>query len=965
MTVDELEVLITANANDFKKEISKVNSNISSLSKSASKSGSSLTGSFLKANVFAKLLGTAVKVVANNLGDAVSRLDTLNNYTNVMSNLGVDAQDAEDSIQRLSDKLTGLPTTLDSAVSSVQRFTSANGNVKASTDMFLALNNALLAGGAPLETQKQALEQLTQAYSRGKPELEEWKSAMTVMPAQLKQVAQYMGFASADALGESLRSGTTSMNEFMIAMTQLNTQGANGFQSFEQQALNSTNGVATSMSNVKTAFVRGLTEIMNAIGQSNIAGFFQGIASAINAVVPYITGFVKAVVWAVSSIASLFGGGKTKKEADSVSTSLGNIGSAGSSAGTSASKGLDKATGSAKKLNKELKGLAGFDEMNVLSDKTSDSGGSGGSGGSGSGTGGGIGSIGEWNTSDWNLGETSSKADEVANAIIASFQKVADFINTIDFSGIMGHISSIGNSLTSIFSSSTVTSSVQNWATTLINGLSNIAKNVVIVGVNIAEGLLGSIDLYLQENGSRISDAIASNFNNASTRITLLSDVSNLFAQLSEIFKGEVAQQIGADIINIFMTPFMTIGTLLDSFFTDLMSVIITPFTENAGLLQEAITNFLNPVQTIFDTLSSAVTTISDSLLGLYTEHISPLLESIKNGLSDTFGKFLEVYNEYIQPFVENVANRFKEMWDSHLKPLWDNLTELAGSIIDGIKQIWEQWLKPLIDWIIQNIVPVIVPIIDTISSVVSSVFNVIVDVISTIIDVLKGIIDFVVSVFTGDWQGAWDAIKGIFSSIWEGIKKIVTTVVNGIKDFISSAWNAIKTIIDKVMNGIKSIIDKIWNGIWNVIKGVVNSILGGIESFANGIINGINWVIKALNNLHFDVPDWVPGLGGKSLGFNIPTLNTISLPRLAEGGIVDKATIAMVGEAGKEAVIPLERNTGWIDKLANKLADKIGGNKDVPIQLTVQLGEETIFNKFIDYTRSKAFETNGEVFGL
>ena len=203
MTVDELEVLITANANDFKKEITKVNSNISSLSKSASKSGSSLTGSFLKANVFAKLLGTAVKVVANNLGDAVSRLDTLNNYTNVMSNLGVDAQDAEDSIQRLSDKLTGLPTTLDSAVSSVQRFTSANGNVKASTDMFLALNNALLAGGAPLETQKQALEQLTQAYSRGKPELEEWKSAMTVMPAQLKQVAQYMGFASADALGES------------------------------------------------------------------------------------------------------------------------------------------------------------------------------------------------------------------------------------------------------------------------------------------------------------------------------------------------------------------------------------------------------------------------------------------------------------------------------------------------------------------------------------------------------------------------------------------------------------------------------------------------------------------------------------------------------------------------------------------------------------------------------------------
>ena len=71
-----------------------------------------------------------------------------------------------------------------------------------------------------------------------------------------------------------------------------------------------------------------------------------------------------------------------------------------------------------------------------------------------------------------------------------------------------------------------------------------------------------------------------------------------------------------------------------------------------------------------------------------------------------------------------------------------------------------------------------------------------------------------------------------------------------------------------------------------------------------------------------------------------------------------------MVGEAGKEAVMPLERNTGWIDSLADKLSNKIGGSGS-PIQLIIKLGEDTIFEKFIDYINDKDFQTNGEVFSL
>ena len=94
-----------------------------------------------------------------------------------------------------------------------------------------------------------------------------------------------------------------------------------------------------------------------------------------------------------------------------------------------------------------------------------------------------------------------------------------------------------------------------------------------------------------------------------------------------------------------------------------------------------------------------------------------------------------------------------------------------------------------------------------------------------------------------------------------------------------------------------------------------------------NAVVNGVNTVINAMNNLSFEIPDWVPGMGGKTFGFNIPTLSSVSLPRLAMGGIVDKATPLIAGEAGKEAIVPLENNTGWMDKLGARLGEIISVN--------------------------------------
>lgn len=257
--MNSAEVLIK-----FKGDTSDVDKTTKNLTNSFGK----LTSSIALGNLASKGITKAFEIMNTSMDGAIRRVDTMNNFPNVMSNLGISAEDSAEVIDDLSKKLQGLPTTLDTAAASVQRFTSKNGDVKESEKIFLALNNAILAGGAPAEQQASAMEQLSQAYAKGKPDMMEWRSMMSVMPAQLKQVATAMGYVDADALGEDLRNGNLSMDEFINTMIKMNTEGVNGFKSFEEQARNSTGGIDTAITNMKTAFVRGVGNIITKVSEA-------------------------------------------------------------------------------------------------------------------------------------------------------------------------------------------------------------------------------------------------------------------------------------------------------------------------------------------------------------------------------------------------------------------------------------------------------------------------------------------------------------------------------------------------------------------------------------------------------------------------------------------------------------------------------------------------------------------------
>ena len=270
-------------------------------------SGVQKAGSTIKSIIaglgITKMISMAMSEINASIDGAIARFDTMNNFPKVMSNLGISSEEADKSIKKMSERLAGLPTTLDQGALAVQRLTSSNGDVEKSTDIFLALNNAIIAGGAGVQIQESALEQLSQAYSKGKMDMMEWRTIQMAMPAQLKQIAKAMGVTT-EELGEMLRKGDNtkeSMDAFMDTIVKLNTDGVDGFQNFETQARNATGGIGTAIIVAKTQIVKGVTDIITALntkmqstGIGTISDFIANVGKeskkALDTIAQLITG---------------------------------------------------------------------------------------------------------------------------------------------------------------------------------------------------------------------------------------------------------------------------------------------------------------------------------------------------------------------------------------------------------------------------------------------------------------------------------------------------------------------------------------------------------------------------------------------------------------------------------------------------------------------------------------------------
>lgn len=187
-----------------------------------------------------------------------------------------------------------------------------------------------------------------------------------------------------------------------------------------------------------------------------------------------------------------------------------------------------------------------------------------------------------------------------------------------------------------------------------------------------------------------------------------------------------------------------------------------------------------------------------------------------------------------------------------------------------------------------------------------------------------------------------WDQIKETVVKVANAISKKVSEMVASVKQWFTNMWNSLTTIVGNIVTGlttaftnvknfiigvfttVSTFISNIWNGIWDTIKGVINNILGGVESFVNGIISAINWLIDGLNTL--------VEAAGELLGldWSITRIESVSIPRLEKGGVLERGQVGLLEGTGAEAVVPLDQNRKWISAVAEDMNGSLGGNKQV-----------------------------------
>jgi phage-related protein len=533
------------------------------------------------------------------------------------------------------------------------------------------------------------------------------------------------------------------------------------------------------------------------------------------------------------------------------------------------------------------------------------------------------------------------KAKELAGLTASGFR--FGLGDTSVFESIGTSISGIKDSLFGIFTDGEISRSAGAFVETISSDFGRITGNITSIGASLADNLFGGLQRYLEQNAPQIKSFMLSMFDIGERLSNTYTEVSDFYSEVAEVFRGDTAKQITADIIGAFSNGFMGSMELAGRFGVDLLDLITKPFTENSGLFAQSFENTLVAIAPIVSDIKGIVDDFFTKAKQTYDQYFAPTFKSLSENFTGIMEKALELYNQYVVPILENIASKFSEFRNQHLQPLVDKVMEYFGKCAEWVGVLWDNYLAPFVEWMMGYLAPIISSAINGVVNAFFAFVNGVVDAVGGLITSLTGVIDFIIGVFTGDWDRAWTGIKEFFGGIWDTIKGILDATLGaiwaviendlkaikefwdgiwtGIKDFFGGIWDAISgtvsSAIENITTGIESkleaikefwtniwgtvkmVTEEIFGEMWSAIKNTINSVLAGIEWMVNGVIKGINKMIDALNGLSFDVPDWVPGIGGENFGFDISNIPKVSIPRLAEGGFVKANTprLAMIGD--------------------------------------------------------------------
>lgn len=598
----------------------------------------------------------------------------------------------------------------------------------------------------------------------------------------------------------------------------------------------------------------------------------NGLIAVLTPVIQVINMIIGKLITLANVIAGVFGklfGKKSgAKQASAGFTAAGDSAKKATASTGGLNKSLKGTEGQAKKTAKALGSLASFDEINTIS--ASDSSGSGGSGGSGAGGAGGggydVGSI-DWDNA---FGEPdTSGVDKAVDKVLKKLNSIKDWIKE-NSPVIIALLAGIGAGLLTF-------ETIMNWGAitaaigALIAPFQWLATAVSVFVGSITKGsgvLVGFQAIFGTTAGTAAFFA---------TIVAAVTAALVYLYQTSDSFRQLVNNSI-SELTGILDNFYKSILVPIFNFLLDLFNTIIVPI---AMFLAKT---FVKAVEAVF--------TIA---LSLWKNVLAPLANFLVSVLSIALSGILEVWNTW-KPGIQAIGDAINWVWDNVLSPL---VNFILGSFSDTFKS-WGDLINKLIP---------------------------------DVIEMFQGLTDFFVGVFTGDEKRCWEGIRKIFEGFanflkvgftndWTKAFGLLGVPLNAFCSTVTAIWNTIKGVLSGIIDFVGGVFTgnwaRAWNGVKNIFSNIVSGFAGIFKAPINAIISGINSFIGGLNKIK--IPNWVPGVGGR--GFNIS-----KIPKLAEGAVVSKATPAIFGEAGTEAVIPLQRNTKGLDLIAQKISERLPQN--------------------------------------
>lgn len=441
---------------------------------------------------------------------------------------------------------------------------------------------------------------------------------------------------------------------------------------------------------------------------------------------------------------------------------------------------------------------------------------------------------------------------------------------------------------------------------TLLFDAGRVTGSIGTIGGNIAEGLTGGMAQWLENSGTdELVEHTVTMYQLMARNATLLAEVAEAAATLSDAFSSEAGVDLVENLIGLFVENNDRLCEEAGKLGTDIADALTQPLTDNAEALELALEGAFESLNIALGSTRDLMNEVGDKFAEVYDGKIKVFIQGVGEGLSNLINTISNLWTTKGKPALDGIIKAIADVTNGELGEFIKSILDLLGSLQPILYAIW-QIILIVVDAVIKVaaiVWQVLQPALESIIKVIGSIVNIV----SGAIEYLSGIIDIFVGLLSGD--------------------------------------------METVQNGLYKMVD----GVWHMIAAVANAVIGVFAGICDGIISLINVFIDKANDMLASLPDFLNPTGARVermtkltevANLKVPlSLAEMGITKLANGGVTTGSTLANIGEAGREAVIPLERDTGWADIVADKLAERMGGGDYTFI---AQLDGRTLFNETV-----------------